>query len=526
MAYIAPDTTIFLYKGLPFQPDYTDTLYFGNASDQQYYFRSKPRIQFDKQRYQVTSLGQMKLLGSMADLEDVNYLAWQGGILNPHWYYAFVTLVEYVNNSTVLVHYELDYVQTYFFGRGMGLKECFVEREIVHPSLDVAYSPRLTVPEGLDIGPMVAVASDREQHAYPDPQYVVATTFNISGDEVVTTPGEKISGIQSGIRYLQFGIDVAKMTEFLDKAAALGVTDGIMGVYAIDYNLLGESPYTAELVLARPSVIGSSAQGGTYKPYNNKLLNYPFVVVEGQDGTGNTYEYRPELFSTDTMKFSIFGTFNGVASKIMHPEDYKGVAGVNFNESMHSSNGCIPIAYNVDGFKAWLAQTSSSRLVSSAGSAIGGGLTGAKIGSGGGVWGAAAGALAGTLIGGGLTMAKQFMDVSNKEETTPRTGTLPQAAAIDFLDDVDGFWVRAKTITPAYAERIDLYFQMFGYQANRVKIPDIVSRPKWNYVKTVDCQFTGDCPAQAERSLKQIFDNGIRFWKKEEYVGKYDTSNK
>ena len=72
-------------------------------------------------------------------------------------------------------------------------------------------------------------------------------------------------------------------------------------------------------------------------------------------------------------------------------------------------------------------------------------------------------------------------------------------------------------IKSQFAQRIDKYFDMFGYQTNTVKTPNINNRPKWNYVKTIGCNIEAYIPQEDLSEIKSFFDNGITLW--------HDTSN-
>ena len=67
-------------------------------------------------------------------------------------------------------------------------------------------------------------------------------------------------------------------------------------------------------------------------------------------------------------------------------------------------------------------------------------------------------------------------------------------------------------IKQEYARIIDDYFSMYGYKVNSVKIPNVTGRSTWNYVKTIDCNITGNIPQQDLQEIKNIFDNGVTFW--------------
>ncbi len=67
---------------------------------------------------------------------------------------------------------------------------------------------------------------------------------------------------------------------------------------------------------------------------------------------------------------------------------------------------------------------------------------------------------------------------------------------------------------------------MYGYSCNKVKVPNISSRPSWNYVKTVGCNITGSVPTSTISKIKEIFDNGVTFWKDTAAVCDYTQDNR
>ena len=72
------------------------------------------------------------------------------------------------------------------------------------------------------------------------------------------------------------------------------------------------------------------------------------------------------------------------------------------------------------------------------------------------------------------------------------------------------------SIKRQFAERIDLYFDMYGYQTNTLKLPNLNNRPNWNYVKTLGLnilQKTGsNVPQEDLQTFKDIFDEGVTLW--------------
>ena len=74
------------------------------------------------------------------------------------------------------------------------------------------------------------------------------------------------------------------------------------------------------------------------------------------------------------------------------------------------------------------------------------------------------------------------------------------------------------------AKRLDMFFDVFGYQIDEVKVPNLTGRPSWNYVKTVGANMTGTIPADRLRTINQSLDSGITFWHTTD-VGNYALNN-
>ena len=95
-----------------------------------------------------------------------------------------------------------------------------------------------------------------------------------------------------------------------------------------------------------------------------------------------------------------------------------------------------------------------------------------------------------------------------------------------FSDDVKDFYYNKLSVRREYAEIIDDYFDMYGYATKRVIVPNINSRPQWNYVKTIGANIFGNIPADDLKLIKDIFDNGITFWKNGDNIGNYSLDNR
>ena len=144
--YIEPNTNIKICKGVPLDNTYLNTLWFNDTSSQNAYFASKIKYNLTAQSYQRVVKGKMRIEIKSENLYDCNYLCFQNTSFGTKWFYAFILNVEYVNNVTSEITFEIDVMQTYLFDAT--LKSCFVERE---HSLTDNIGDNL-IPENLDTG--------------------------------------------------------------------------------------------------------------------------------------------------------------------------------------------------------------------------------------------------------------------------------------------------------------------------------------------------------------------------------------
>src|SRR5690625_4682694 len=81
-----------------------------------------------------------------------------------------------------------------------------------------------------------------------------------------------------------------------------------------------------------------------------------------------------------------------------------------------------------------------------------------------------------------------------------------------------------KQITHEYKRILTVYFNMFGYKTNEVKVPNLRTRQNRNYVQTKGCIIQGDFNNDDLNTIKRIFDNGSTLWHTDD-IGNYSLSN-
>ena len=131
--YIQPNTNIILLKGVPLDNTYTDTIYFADATAQYNHFISYTNMMFPAQSYQRVNKGTLRLQVTADNIYDYNYLMFRNASYGQKWFYAFINKVNYINDNTSEIEYELDVIQTWLFEAV--LEPSYVERE--HSATDV-----------------------------------------------------------------------------------------------------------------------------------------------------------------------------------------------------------------------------------------------------------------------------------------------------------------------------------------------------------------------------------------------------
>lgn len=503
--YIAPNTTIRLLKNVPLDNTYRNTIYFAYVENQTSYFSGKTKYTFAAQSYQRIQKGTLRIGRKADDLYDCNYLMFQNTAYGNKWFYAFVTGVEYVNNETSEVRFEIDVMQTWHFD--YDVKMSFVEREM---SITDKIGDNL-VPENLEIGDYIYkdLGLTSLFNLY---QIVIAATFDENMDDAT---GGMYGGVFSGLHYNVFS-SWQSASSFIAEATEQNKADGIVSIFMLPV------AFTADYQSTMPEVFDierdkhlSDIDG--YVPKNNKLFTYPYNLLYVTNNEGNVANYAFEYFSTDKCNFNVSGAMCCTPECMIVPLNYKGVE-KNYNEKLTIGN--FPqCAYTVDTFKAWVAQN-QNQLALNAINAIG--QTAA---------GAATMYVSGGTLGAGMAL-NGVQQIGNLVASVSDKSTLPPQARggggsiINMANQIKGFQFYYAHIRAEFARIIDDYFNVYGYATHRVKIPNRVIRPHWNYVKTVNVCLTGSVPADDMARLRQIYNNGVTFWRNGDEVGNYALDNR
>lgn len=502
--YIEPNTIIKLLSNCPLDTTYDHTIFFESVEDQITYFSSLAKYTLNHQTYQRVNKGTMRIQLKADDIYDCNYLMFQNTSFGNKWFYGFIKSVEYLNNITSEITFEIDVLQSWLFDYTLG--QCFVERE--HTITDLIGEH--TVPENLETGPYIST-SQTELLVEDLNLYMFATeTLDLpyfEGPDVV-------GGFPVPCYWARFGtvsgFSVGEMKEIIDKFAEAGKSDAIIAIFTCPHNMVST---TSDL---REQFLDGAGRNLPYTPKNNKLFTYPYCCLT-INALGQAAELRYELFN-ESPRFLITGGFGPNMEVICLPLNY---AGQTWNvEHMISIKGWPVCAWISDYFQNWVAQNKASVTLGTITSAVGGllGTTGSLL------TGSAVGATA-SLTGGLTSVLNQLNSIYQNSIIPDKMVGAANAPDIEAIGGYSGFRTNCKTIRPEYAKIIDDFFNVYGYKINSVKIPNINVRPHWTYTKTHGCVIHGSVPCDDMYKISQIFNNGITFWKNGNEIGDYSLDN-
>ncbi|MBR2551227.1 MAG: hypothetical protein IKE92_14715 [Clostridiales bacterium] len=559
MPDIYPTGKLQLYSGIRLDPTYTHTLSYESPTAKENFWGNTGtgtlmKHNLTARQYQRVNSGVCEVALSIDKVYDINYMRFQNTDFSNRWFYAFVTRVEYVNNSNSRLYYELDVLTTFY--HDWTFYQCFVER--MHAATDTAGDN--LVEEPIKFGEPQAfnrIATFFNQFKVCIAAADYATINNVR-QAYISQYGNTVSGVFTPVSVngcylntfdLTNDTDVTNFQKALssmseDELAMINIflfpkalfSDGdidVKGRQAISF-----VPYN--VWATRPTTING------YTPKNKKLFTYPYcyLCVDNGNVTNNyRYEFFNHVSGYSDYMFVIKGVPLPTPNVFIAPVNYKNVlitgAGEKYVYEERLDFPKLPqVAFPIDSYAAWLAQTESSRqnkVFTGAAAGVGTGLAagaklGGAIGTAGGPIGTGVGAAIGAVLGGvlGAVGAKVANDMAITEAADMKNKASGSASESSGLADSHwGILMKQMTITADDAKTIDSFFDMFGYAQNRIMQPNIRSRDHWNYIKTNGCNMwvTGGIPADYTVKIKAIHDAGVTYWKNHNEVGNYALSN-
>lgn len=514
--YIEPQSKIRLLSGVPIDSTYTHTLWFSTPENQVSYMMGQTKKVVSDSQYQRVNSGTAKVGFNASEIYDVNYMMFQNTAYGTKWFYAFVQNVEYINDKCSIINYVLDDMQTWLFDAEIG--DCFVERE---HSITDAIGDNL-IPESLDVGEYVFNGYERMTEI--DGIKVIVA---VSETEEAAN-GNRYDGVYGGATLYVFDDDdISGINEKIGEY--LVAPDAIVSIYTCAGFSFGSIP-SDHLVTSKQfashftftdSPISTQDTLDGYMPKNNKLYTYPYNYFHIDNAAGSSLSLRYEFFDQLKPKLQVYSNITQPVSVVASPMGYKNLLPINITDPFYCLNtvaleltGYPMCSWNVDAYKAWLAQNSVPLIGNSLASLAGAGM----------------GAIAtGNPAPLAMTALSQITGVMNQGYKASISADIQRGnfnnGSVNVSANKQTFFYGRASVTSQIARTIDDYFTMFGYATKRIKVPNRNGRSRFNFVKTAYCSINGNIPADALRHLEEIYNAGITFWKDWGNVGNYTLAN-
>lgn len=572
---VEPNSILRVYKEVPLNDNYENTIWFESTNKQLEYFNSLDYKTYNKMTYQRVSSNTIRISEKADVLRDYNYMSFMNTEYLNRWFYAFIVDVRYINENACEIDYDIDVIQSYLYRDDVELMSCFVEREhsatdavgdnIIHEDLDVGEwrCGDTNVGTGLfddytialianyqrtidDSGPIVQRYYSKLYMADPITRNPIMLANHYYGDVKPTTdPSSGSTCVENA--YTAFFLE---LQDLIQGGYSVSPDDLVVGYFVPTKFVPIHDYYPPQRAYGLPTGTVMvdykvadhipTALGSYGTPRNKKLLTFQFnkLVCNSLD---DKHEYAYEFFNPGEIHFSVYANLCTPVSFQACPNLYKGQT-INKIETVVVDNFPI-VPFGVSNYQQWLnrngARLGVQGLMSIGSAALGvtGGagrvLTGSqmltpktKVLSKKGqremikgydeMFSGATEGVGGVL--NCLATANMMLNTGSDFHGTP-TGNLEMATKRK------DFYFYQQYPEKHYAAMIDDFFDMYGYATNAVKVPNTCVRNGWTYTKTTNCMIKGGAPDSALNKICGIFNKGIRFWRKPEYVGLYQLNN-
>ena len=564
---------------VPLENKYKDTFAFSSHQEQRDYFESKIVQTFGYENFSYQRKDSTIRFPVHIDTlrGNVNYVMYQNTYYSNKWFYAFITDMKYINDGCTEISIETDVIQTWLLD--YTVNSSFIERE---HTLDDTIGAN-TLPENLETGEYVLMSNNKITSIF-DKEYckpVIALTEIISplSGVVTNVNPEYQPDVPQGVYYVMVekNLDIQEIIAYYDEQ---GKGEAVQSVFIVPeilfpnstlsplwenctLNFSSQQPYTFKMCRTpywRENVVGGgnvSLGLKSYTPRNNKLQCFPYKYLELSNENGQSTTLHLENFTNgnfQNFQFKIFGILSPSCNFRCIPVDYKtptSSSGQNFEIDYDEgiTIAKFPIGnWSNDVYTNWLTQNalnistqtefakfkSDFGMTNSALNGVGSILSGlaSVLGGDSSGIGTAISGFTSNAMSGYYSYANGYYDIQRINAMKYEHSLTPPVSKGNLNSGDVGFSfnyisprLKAYSIKPEYARIIDDYFDMYGYQTNRVKIPNSWHRKEWWYTKTINANITGAIPNDDMAKIINIYDNGITFWTDPDHIYNYGLPN-
>lgn len=540
-----PSSEVRLYKGIPFDRDYSNVLYadmktaysaFRTITSRSY---QRPTKNVSHPKGFARSDYTVYITDFSEDFYECDYIAFKNP--NGKWFYGFIDDVVKANNSCGEITYTIDVFQTWFVPASNPFKPCLVSRAIVNSDVS---DEDLYIDTVEPIKPTTYVHTSSMQFDSQD-------LSKWSADRgffallVLFTPGMvsfladnsfyiiNASPAQEGFYPVIVAIRNDLPRDIFEKLSENELYKSVCCAY---YCFLPLSSFSeggqrvANFKLGDiMSIYRMPSSIGGYTPRNRKLLYAPFRKIIVRDTSGSSMDLRPQDLSVYNVCDSLYiraSFFPGDQTLLFSTLDGHELSSTELPSVYYSMpiKTAFEIPLSIDQASLYWSQAQTKDVLSSTMSsfAFGLGMVALTLGTGG----------VGTLVAGGglaLSGAAGVMNATNNTvvSASKENAVLGTASSGISISANDLFQIQVYDIASSEEElrTFDDYFTKYGYAINKIIQPILTGRPTFNYVEIPDPIFNFTCPLSARQDLTAAFNRGVRLWHSASTFGDYSANN-
>lgn len=549
--YAMQANELMICADVPLDASQVRQLSFADKNEQYNYFRSKAIRVFTDFKYIREHRG-VKVPVNAEEIGNACYLCFKNQA-SGKWYYAFVTQVIYINPETSLLNFEIDVYQTFLFD--MVIRDCDISRE--HVANDDFKTN--TVQEPVDVGDYVIAHEEVQVLGDLDSNYpfIILSAIDLLSDpgtleepKVTAAQGGVYGGLPSAVRaYLvePNKWETSSITAIMEALSSYPwVSQSILAIYAVpSFGFSGtvtvrqsamgfnigvisdsSSPFRSG---AGGALIGWQSKFPSYK--NKKMYNSQFSFIECLLPNGNRFVLKPEFIKDSAPVVMLVSTLIPAPNFYFYTPDYCG-AEEDFLLNANNISGfpCFPVQNNTYPLQTAQAEATNTLVHSQNRSNI--------------FWDTVGNVVQSVFTGDPLNVLSTGIDAyknvrselqsserdrqrigqmqTNVSLTGASGGGLATVIASKKLEILYRWW----TVKPEFAEKIEQFFDVYGYKVSRFGVPNLNSRPRYNYIKCNNVNIYGNIPNEFLQPLRNMFINGFTLWHDKNNVGTYGNNTK
>jgi len=122
---------------------------------------------------------------------------------------------------------------------------------------------------------------------------------------------------------------------------------------------------------------------------------------------------------------------------------------------------------------------------------------------------------AGSFVNGAVNYQAMIRSENAKQKdlkNLPVTISNSNDTSLALSDGATYLTIYRKSICCEFKEQLAQYWHMYGYKINKLEVPRLRSRVRYNYIKTIGANIEGAIESNYLATLKAIFDNGVTIW--------------